>query len=57
MRIPAWLFIGLLAACPLIASDNPFPKAPSEVEEALRSRVTEFYLFPAAEVSQGRGAD
>ena len=45
MRIPAWLFIGLLAACPLIASDNPFPKAPSEVEEVLRSRVTEFYTY------------
>ena len=45
MRIPAWLFIGLLAACPLVASDNPFPKAPSEVEEALRSRVTEFYTY------------
>ena len=45
MRTPVWLLIGLLAVCPLRASDNPFPKAPSEVEEALRSRVTEFYTY------------
>ena len=45
MRIPACLLMGFLAVCPLAANDNPFPKAPAEVEEALRGRVTEFYTY------------
>lgn len=56
MRIPAWLLMGLLAVCPLTANDNPFPKAPAEVEEALRGRVTEFYThFQQRKYRQAEG--
>ena len=56
MRILAWLLMGLLAVCPLTANDNPFPKAPAEVEEALRGRVTEFYThFQQRKYRQAEG--
>jgi hypothetical protein len=45
MRIGLRCILIVLAAAALLPAQNPFRKAPPEIEEALRTRVTEFYTL------------